>query len=107
MRAIILILIILFAWLQYKLWFSDGGLLELRELQQSVADQQAANQSRVEQNQKLAAEVSDLKLGVAALEERARNELGMIKDDEIFYQIVEGEQPALIAHPQSHELGEP
>jgi cell division protein FtsB len=89
MRITILILILLFLGLQYKLWFADGGLLELWQLRQNVVEQQSSNQERVDENQKLAAEVADLKLGVAALEERARNELGMIKDDEIFYQIVE------------------
>lgn len=89
MRITILILGVLFLGLQYKLWFADGGLLELWELRKTVAEQKLANQQRIEQNEKLAAEVADLKLGVAALEERARNELGMIKEDEIFYQIVD------------------
>ncbi|MFI4954979.1 MAG: cell division protein FtsB [Gammaproteobacteria bacterium] len=90
MRITIIILTLLFIGLQYKLWFADGGLLELWQLRQTVVEQKSANQERVEENEKLAAEVADLKLGVAALEERARNELGMIKDDEVFYQIVDG-----------------
>jgi len=90
MRLTILLLILLFIGLQYKLWWGDGGLLELWQLKQSVVQQQSLNSNMEEQNSALAAEVEDLKMGDAALEERARTELGMIKDDEIFYQIVNG-----------------
>ena len=89
MRIITIILIILFAWLQYKLWLNDGGLLEFWQIKEAVVQQKAENQKMSEKNQTLAAEVEDLKLGVAALEERARDELGMIKEDETFYQVVD------------------
>lgn len=88
-RYAIILLIVLFIGLQYKLWFGDGGLLELWQLEGNVAEQKSANAKMQEQNAALTAEVEDLKIGIAAVEERARTELGMIKDDEVFYQIVE------------------
>lgn len=92
MRIAISILVILFVWLQYKLWFTDGGLVELWDSREAVAEQKSSNQQITEKNQALSAEVDDLKLGVAALEERARNELGMIKEDELFFQVVDSEK---------------
>ncbi len=89
MKLATFILIALFIGLQYKLWFTDGGLLELWQLREAVTEQKMANQTITEKNVALTAEVDDLKLGVAALEERARNELGMVKDKEIFYQVVD------------------
>jgi cell division protein FtsB len=88
-RIAIVLLVVLFAGLQYKLWLGDGGLLELWQLKQNVTEQKTANAVMEEQNAELTAEVEDLKIGVAAVEERARTELGMIKDDEVFYQIVD------------------
>lgn len=89
MRTLIAILILLFVLLQYKLWFGDGGLLKVRELERAVAEQEAENAQLKARNQALEAEVRDLKQGTAAIEERARTELGMIRDGETFYQVVE------------------
>jgi cell division protein FtsB len=94
MRIFIAILILLFVWLQYKLWYTDGGLLELWSLKQTIAEQQNTNAALEAKNKVLAAEVEDLKLGTAAIEERARDELGMIKEEETFYQIVDGKTDA-------------
>lgn len=77
--------------LQYKLWIGDGGLLEVWQLHHSLRTEARENERLRERNKALEAEVRDLKIGLEALEERARTELGMIRDGETFYQIV---QPA-------------
>ena len=89
MRALTLILVILIAALQYPLWLGKGSWLKVWELNQKVAEQQAANAVLKARNDSLDAEVRDLKTGYAAIEERARSELGMIKQDEVFYQVME------------------
>ena len=73
--------------LQYRLWFSNAGVGEMMRLKGAVAAQQADNQRLSERNRQLAAEVRDLKQGYAALEERARTDLGMIGSNETFYQV--------------------
>lgn len=88
-RWLILVLIALLLGLQYKLWVGDGSLAEVWQLRQSLAEQRKENESLAERNAALEAEVKDLKQGLDAVEERARAELGMIKEDEVFYQIVE------------------
>ncbi len=74
--------------LQHRLWLSDDGVHELGRLSEAVERQKAENAELVERNQQLAAEVTDLKAGMAAIEERARSELGMIGRNETFYQVV-------------------
>ena len=74
--------------LQYRLWFSDDGVRDVLRLSAEVASQQQQNASLAERNRQLAAEVQDLKQGYAALEERARADLGMIAGNETFYQVV-------------------
>ncbi len=74
--------------LQYRLWLSNDGMREVRRLQAAVSAQQAENARLTERNRQLAAEVHDLKQGYAALEERARSDLGMIAGGETFYQVV-------------------
>ena len=91
-RWLILILVALLIGTQYKLWVGRGSLAEVRELEQAVARQREENARLAERNAALEAEVADLKQGLEAVEERARSELGMIKDDEEFHQIVEPEQ---------------
>lgn len=89
MRILIAVLLILLLSLQYKLWFGDGGLIKVWRLNETVEQQRADNQKLKERNQALEAEVRDLKQGLEAIEERARSELGMIKEDETFYQVIE------------------
>jgi cell division protein FtsB len=89
MRWLIWFLVVLLLLLQYKLWVGDGSLAEVWGLYQQVELQQDENQRLRERNQALEAEVQDLKQGLEAIEERAREELGMIKEGETFYQIVE------------------
>ncbi len=89
MKAIIAVLAVLFVLLQYKLWFSEGSMMEVWRLDRAIAVQKADNMQLHERNQVLAAEVADLKQGVDAIEERARRELGMIKKGETFYQVLD------------------
>ncbi len=89
MRWLLLLLIFLLVLLQYRLWVGDGSLAEVWDLYQQVEMQTQENQRLRERNQALEAEVQDLKQGLEAIEERAREELGMIRDGETFYQIVE------------------
>jgi len=74
--------------LQYRMFLSNDGVREVLRLQGAVAAQQSENGRLSERNRQLAAEVHDLKQGYAALEERARTELGMIAGNESFYQVV-------------------
>lgn len=74
--------------LQHRIWLSGDGLREVRRLDSAVASQRAENTQLGERNRQLAAEVHDLKSGMAALEERARSDLGMIGQNETFYQVV-------------------
>ena len=77
--------------MQYKLWFGDASVRDVIDLKQSITDQRAKNEQVKQRNAVLAAEVEDLKTGLEAIEERARSELGMIKKDETFIHIVEGD----------------
>jgi cell division protein FtsB len=79
---------VVIAILQYRLWLSDSGVRELARMQEAVTEQRGQNSVLVERNRQLAAEVRDLKTGMAALEERARSELGMIAANETYYQVV-------------------
>ena len=74
--------------LQYRLWMSDDGVRELARLSAAVDRQKSENEELEARNQQMVAEVSDLKAGMAAIEERARSELGMIGRNETFYQVV-------------------
>jgi len=89
MRWLVWLLVVLFVLLQYKLWVGDGSLAEVWDLYRQVEMQKEENQQLQERNQALEAEVQDLKKGLESIEERAREELGMIKDGETFYQIIE------------------
>ncbi len=95
MRAVTLILVALLLLLQYPLWLGKGSWLQVWDLHRQVEAQQQLNQQTQMRNAVLNAEVLDLKQGTAAIEERARSDLGMIKRNEIFFQILEdqGSQP--------------
>ncbi len=80
--------------LQYRLWVGEGSLAELYLLKEDIALQKAELQQMRRRNQALQAEVNDLKKGLEAIEERARNDLGMIREGEIFYQIIESDKRA-------------
>jgi cell division protein FtsB len=97
MRILAVILGVCLVSLQYRLWVSDQGMREIWRLSQSVEAQTAANAEQRERNGRLLAEVTDLKVGLAALEERARSELGMVGNNETFYQIVTPATPVASA----------
>ena len=75
-----LVLILLLAGLQYRLWVGDGSLAEIAELKRQIAAQQGENRHLLERNRILEAEVLELKKGMETVEERARHELGMVKE---------------------------
>jgi cell division protein FtsB len=83
------ILLFLLLILQYTLWFGNGGLLRVWQISGLVREQEAENAQLLERNQALEAEVMDLKEGITAIEERARSDLGMIKQGETFFQVIE------------------
>ena len=83
------LLLLAFAGLQAKLGWGDGGMREARQLEVRVEDQRRENARLQQRNDALSAEVEDLKSGEAAVEDRARSELGMIKPGETFYRVVE------------------
>lgn len=89
MRWLLIILVVLFGLLQYRLWVGDGSLAEVWRLHNAVKEQRKENRELRDRNEALEAEVRDLKTGSEAIEERARSELGMIRDGETFYQVVE------------------
>ena len=89
MRIITLILIFLLLLLQYPLWLGHGGWLRVWDLHRQVEAQQQINGQTEARNALLDAEVRDLKQGAEAIEERARSELGMIKGDEVFFQVLD------------------
>jgi len=82
------ILLVFVLGLQYRLWLSGDGVRELARLTDAVDRQKAENDELKARNQQMVAEVSDLKAGMTAIEERARSELGMIGRNETFYQVV-------------------
>ena len=94
MRFVTLILLLLIALIQNPLWFGKGGWLRVHELATQVDAQRETNIKLAARNAVLEAEVRDLKQGYEAIEERARYELGMVKDDEVFFQLL---QPPRVA----------
>ena len=92
MKIIAFALLVLLIWLQYKIWLQDGGIPEVLQLQQEVEEVKTEVKSLQDRNSSLDAEVKDLKKGLDAIEERARSELGMIKEGEVYYQVIEPEK---------------
>ena len=86
-RALLGLLVAGLVALQAHLWLGDGGIRDVLRLREAVAEQRAENQRLVERNQALAADVTDLKTGLDAVEERARRELGMVREGETFFQV--------------------
>jgi len=89
MKLLTLALVTLIALLQYPLWLGKGSWLRVWEVDQQLRSQRETNQKLQARNAALDAEVRDLKQGFDAIEERARSELGMVKQDEIFFQILD------------------
>ncbi|MDM0107837.1 cell division protein FtsB [Variovorax sp. J22R24] len=86
-RIVPIILVLLLLILQWQLWTGRGSVREVAQLQEKLADQKEANARAALNNERLANEVNDLKEGLEMVEERARQELGMVKPNEVFVQI--------------------
>jgi len=99
MRIFSLVLAALIILLQYPLWLGKGGWLRVWEIDRQVKAQKEGNAKLRVRNDALDAEVRDLKQGYDAIEERARYELGMIKQDEIFFHVMEKTPIATPAEP--------
>ncbi|WP_299490531.1 cell division protein FtsB [uncultured Shewanella sp.] len=91
MKRLCFVLTLLLVILQYRLWFGGNSLSESYQLQDQIQVQQESNAKLIARNQILREEINDLRSGTEAIEERARNELGMVKQGETFYRVVEGE----------------
>ena len=91
LSVLLVLLVAMLAFLQYRLWLGEGGRRSVAVLAERVDQQAHENEGLQQRNDALAAEVEDLKSGEAAVEERARSELGMIKPGETFYRVVEPE----------------
>ncbi len=110
MKKLIIFLLVLVALLQYRLWFGDGGIYELHEMQARIEDLKEKGEKLHERNAALEADVKDLKEGTDSIEERARQELGMVKEGETFVQVFEkphplpeAEKPSAVVKPQRKE----
>ena len=90
MRYLAWVFIALIGALQYPMWLGKGGWLQVREYDRQVGLQREANAKLVQRNDALEADVRDLKTGYEAVEERARNELGMIRLDVVFFLLLAG-----------------
>lgn len=88
-KILIAIIILLTVDLQYRLWWGDASIFQIREYQQRLDRLKKSAQEKKERNDALYAEVLDLRKGDEAIEERARYELGMIKENETFFQVIE------------------
>jgi cell division protein FtsB len=89
LKALTLIFVILIASLQYPLWLGKGSWLRVWDLNHQIENQKEKNEQLKARNDGMDEEVHDLKQGYGAIEERARSELGMVKQDEVFYQLVD------------------
>ncbi|GIU21404.1 cell division protein FtsB [Shewanella colwelliana] len=88
MKRLLLAMIVLLGLLQYRLWLGQNSLPESFQLQEQIHLQRQSNAKLIERNQVLKEEIIDLRRGTEALEERARNELGMVKQGETFFRVV-------------------
>jgi cell division protein FtsB len=89
-RWLALTFVALIVALQYPMWLGKGGWLQVREYERQLAGQRDVNAKLESRNEALDADVRDLKTGYEAIEERARADLGMIRNDEVFFQIESG-----------------
>ena len=92
MKWIALILVALLVALQYRMWFGQSSFEQIKQQQAKVEQIKTENQQLVNRNQKILAEINDLRSGTDAIEERARYQLGMIKEGETFFRILDSRQ---------------
>ena len=107
MRVIVYALLALLVLIQYPLWLGKGGWLHAYDLDKKVQAQEAKNSQLELRNAKLAGEVEDLKDGTRAIEERARIEHGMVKDNEILVQILNDKDSQVKPAPQAKSVDKP
>jgi len=88
MRLITVTLVVFLALLQYRLWFGKNSVPDYFDLKDEMSRQQLANEKLTQRNKLLYADIDDLKSGLEAIEERARNELGLIKEGETFFRLI-------------------
>jgi cell division protein FtsB len=88
MRIVTIVLAVLLVAVQFPLWFGKGGWLRVAELERQLAAQHTVNTRLAERNAQVAAEVASLREGRGAIEERARHDLNMVREGEIFFQLV-------------------
>ena len=88
-RFFIIILIVFFLMIQFDIWFKDDGFYRVKELEQMIDSQVEENERLKLRNKQLEREIQELKSGTESIEEKARTDLGMIKEGEEFYLIVE------------------
>ncbi|MBO9514270.1 MAG: cell division protein FtsB [Variovorax sp.] len=86
-RIVPVILVLLLLILQWQLWTGRGSVRDVAQLQEKLAEQKEANARAALANERLSSEVNDLKEGLEMVEERARQELGMVKPNEVFVQM--------------------
>jgi cell division protein FtsB len=101
MRLVTAVLIVLLALIQYPLWWGHGGWLRVHELQEQLAQQEQKNLDAKLRNERIQGEVQDLQNGTSAVEERARYEMGMVKDSEVFVQFVSPNAPLPVTNTPS------
>lgn len=101
MRILLTTLALMVVLLQGRLWLSDQGMREVSRLQAAIVAQTAANRDQRDRNRQLGAEVDNLKVGLIAIEERARSELGMVGRSETFFQVVKPSLPGILPTPPS------
>jgi cell division protein FtsB len=89
MRPLFIILIVSLIILQHKLWLGDGNLIQGHHLEKKLAIHEQENNKLAQRNRALEADISELKSGEQALEEQARYELGMVKENEVYYQFID------------------
>ncbi|MEH6635765.1 MAG: cell division protein FtsB [Halioglobus sp.] len=90
MRWLLVVLLVILAGLQYRLWFADGSLAEQHRLELQVQEQETINRELLQRNAVLEREVMELQSGNKGVEQRAREQLGLVREGEMFYQFVEG-----------------
>ena len=100
MRAITVLLLVFLMLLQHRLWFGKNSVPDYLALEQEVKREIADNNKLKQRNKLLYADTDDLKSGVEAIEERARNELGMIKENETFFRVIPSEKSTMQIDPE-------
>jgi cell division protein FtsB len=100
MRWLLIILMVLLAGLQFRLWVGEGSLAHQFELDTQIDEQRNENQLLKRRNEKVAQEVESLKTNLDSIEEKARRDLGMIKEGEIFYLVIDKNDAVLNSKPK-------